>query len=124
MPALDATVLIDADRNDPSLRKQIEVSVQEEEALVVPIQAAIEYCTGRKDPAAGMRKLRGSFWVVICDEEIALEASRLAQQAIGKGRFPGWSEVQIAATARMLGMSVLTRNVRHYEDLGVPTRTY
>lgn len=124
MPALDATVLIDADRKDPDLQDRIKQYIENEDPLIVPIQAAIEYSTGRKDPAAGMRRLRQSFWVVECDHEIALEAARLAKQSIEKGRFPGWADVQIAATARVLGVSVLTRNIRHYADLEVRTETY
>lgn len=124
MPALDSTVLIDADRNDPRLRDRIKQYVEKEDPLIVPIQAAIEYSTGRKDPAEGLRRLRQSFWVVECDPEIALEAARLAKHAIQNGRFPGWADVQIAATARILGVGVLTRNIRHFEDLDVHTETY
>ena len=35
------------------------------------------------------------------------------------GRHPGLADVLIAATARVIGADVLTRNVRHFAPLGV-----
>lgn len=71
-----------------------------------------------------MAALRQGFWIVPCDEEIALEAARLARTAHQEGRFPGWADVQIAATARHLGMPVVTRNPKHFEPLGVRVLTH
>ena len=38
---------------------------------------------------------------------------------IRAGRTPGTAETQIAATALALGMALATRNVRHFEGLGL-----
>lgn len=124
MPVLDATVLIDADRRGTRAATIVREMHDQGEDAVVPVQAAIEYCSGRADPAAGMRALRDSFWIVPCDEPIALEAARLARAAWDAGRFPGWADVQVAATAKHLGMAVLTRNPKHFEALGLAVLTY
>lgn len=81
MPVLDATALIDADRPGSDVAAIVQERVDAGEDAVVPVQAAIEYCAGREDPAAGMAALRQGFWIVPCDEEIALEAARLARTA-------------------------------------------
>ena len=36
-----------------------------------------------------------------------------------RGRKPGTADTQIAATARARGMALATRNVRHFEGLGI-----
>jgi predicted nucleic acid-binding protein len=124
VPVLDTTALVDADRRGAAVAKVVESRHEAGDDAVVPIQAAIEYCAGRDDPAAGLRALRASFAIVPCDEEIGLEAARLARAALEAGRFPGWADVQIAATAKRLGMAVVTRDARHFEALGIEVLTY
>lgn len=121
---LDTTTLVDADRNGLPVQRMVEEHLAQGDDIVVPIQVAIEYCAGRHDPAAGLTALRESFWIVPCDEEIGLEAARLAREAFSGGRFPGWADVQIAATARYLGMPILTRNRLHFDGLGVEVLEY
>lgn len=53
------------------------------------------------------------------DLKAAEEAAVLADRAIAKGHDPGWVDIQIAATAVSRGFTVLTRNARHFEPLGV-----
>ena len=51
------------------------------------------------------------------------QAARLAGQmsdaAIAQGRHPGFADVAIAALAQNAGLLLLTRNLKHFEPLGV-----
>jgi hypothetical protein len=47
---------------------------------------------------------------------MALQSDR----ALGQEHGPGFADVIIAATARQYALTILSRNVRHYEPLGVP----
>ena len=47
-------------------------------------------------------------------------AGALSDRARGAGRAPGLADIAIAATAKARGMTVLTRNVRHFAVLDVP----
>jgi predicted nucleic acid-binding protein len=48
-------------------------------------------------------------------------AGALSDGARAKGRSPGFADIVIAATARAHNLVLLTRNVRHFEPLGVET---
>lgn len=52
--------------------------------------------------------------------EIALVAGDLSDRANGLGANPGYADILIAATASCHGLSVATRNLRHFMPLGVP----
>ena len=47
-------------------------------------------------------------------------AGGLSDLALTRGHAPGFADVAIAATAKLRGFTILTRNVRHFEPLGVP----
>ena len=49
----------------------------------------------------------------------ARRAGTLAERARAKGHAPGFADVAIAATANLRGLTILTRNARHFEPLGV-----
>lgn len=119
MPVLDTTLLIAADRGPAGMDDFLHELLASDEPLLVPVQVAIEYGCGRMDPAEAMRKLREAFAVVPCGPDIALEAARMAREARLAGVFPGWADIQIAATARHEGMAIVTRNERHFAGLGV-----
>jgi len=53
------------------------------------------------------------------DVEAARIAGALSDHARGAGQAPGFPDLVIAATARRHGLTVLTRNRRHFEPLGV-----
>jgi predicted nucleic acid-binding protein len=57
--------------------------------------------------------------IVLLDTEIALEAGNLSDAAIAKGTHPGIADLVIAATAKVRNLDLLTRNVRHFEPLGI-----
>lgn len=56
------------------------------------------------------------------DVPVARVAGRLADKARSLGHAPGLPDLAIAATALAHGLTVLSRNVRHFVPLGVPVR--
>jgi predicted nucleic acid-binding protein len=53
------------------------------------------------------------------DRDCARAAGRIADAAIAEGVHPGFPDVAIAATAQAHGLTVLTRNLKHFVPLGV-----
>lgn len=54
------------------------------------------------------------------DTTAARMAGSLADAAVAAGRHPGFPDVAIAAIALTRDLTLLTRNLRHFEPLGVP----
>ena len=54
------------------------------------------------------------------EEQAAMSAGRLEALALEKGRHPGLADVIIAAIGERHRLTILTRNVRHFQPLGVP----
>ena len=46
----------------------------------------------------------------------------LSDRARGLGHTPGFADLAIAATAAVRGCTVLTRNVKHFDMLGIPVQ--
>jgi toxin FitB len=57
--------------------------------------------------------------ILAFDVPAARMAGGLSDRARGAGHAPGFADVVIAATARCHGLTILTRNVRHFAPLGV-----
>ena len=55
------------------------------------------------------------------DTAVARVAGVLSDQARAQGQAPGFADIAIAATAKHHGLTLLTRNLRHFEPLGVPS---
>jgi toxin FitB len=53
------------------------------------------------------------------DLATARVAGALSDDARGQGQAPGFADIIIAATAQRHGLTILTRNLRHFEPLGV-----
>jgi predicted nucleic acid-binding protein len=58
--------------------------------------------------------------ILAFDVAVARIAGTLSDAAQAQGRTPGFADIVIAATARHHGLTNLTRNVRHFDPLGVP----
>lgn len=58
--------------------------------------------------------------VLAFDDAAALLAGELADKARAAGHAPGFADIAIAATAESHGLTILTRNLRHFMPLGVP----
>lgn len=54
------------------------------------------------------------------DTETAQIAGALSDHARGQGQAPGLADLIIAATARRHGLTILSRNIRHFAPLDVP----
>jgi predicted nucleic acid-binding protein len=59
--------------------------------------------------------------ILAFDVAAARLAGALSDLARGKGMAPGFADLIIGATARSHGLTILTRNTRHFEPLGLPT---
>ena len=53
------------------------------------------------------------------DAQAARLAGQMSDAAIAQGRHPGFADVAIAALAQNAGFLLLTRNLKHFETLGV-----
>jgi predicted nucleic acid-binding protein len=58
--------------------------------------------------------------ILAFDLAAARMAGALSDFARGKGLAPGFADIMIAATARSRGLTVLTRNTRHFEPFALP----
>ena len=58
--------------------------------------------------------------IVPFDLATARLAGALSDHARCQGHVPGFADIMIAATAQLHGLTILTRNLRHFEPLGVP----
>ncbi len=59
--------------------------------------------------------------ILAFDVAAARVAGALSDLARSIGVAPGFADIVIAATARAHKLTILTRNTRHFEPLGVPT---
>lgn len=59
--------------------------------------------------------------ILLLDIPTARLAGALSDRARGQGHAPGFADVVIAATAHLHGLTILTRNLRHFVPLDVPT---
>jgi toxin FitB len=59
--------------------------------------------------------------VLAFDVGAARIAGALSDLARSKGLAPGFADIVIGATARVHQLIILTRNVRHFAPLGIPT---
>lgn len=57
--------------------------------------------------------------ILALDAAAARLAGRLSDQAVALGRHPGFADVAIAALAQNAGQTLLTRNLKHFQPLGV-----
>jgi predicted nucleic acid-binding protein len=58
--------------------------------------------------------------ILAFDTAAARLAGELSDRARGRGHAPGFADIIIAATARQHALTILSRNVRHFESLDVP----
>jgi predicted nucleic acid-binding protein len=57
--------------------------------------------------------------ILAIDPAVSRTAGRLSDAARGRSHAPGFADILIAATALHHELVILTRNVRHFEPLGV-----
>lgn len=59
--------------------------------------------------------------ILMFDTATARRAGLLSDYARGQGQAPGFADIVIAATALQHGLTILSRNLKHFVPLGVPT---
>ena len=118
VPVLDTTFLIDLQRGRERALHVLEAMLDAEEDLVVPAQVAVEFLSGVKDQAVALRRLEAAFTFAPADRDHALVAAELAREARARGAFPGWSDVNVAAHARLESTYVVTANAKHFREMG------
>jgi predicted nucleic acid-binding protein len=57
--------------------------------------------------------------ILVFDVATARLAGALSDRARGQGHAPGFPDLVIAATAKLRGLTILTRNLRHFVPLAV-----
>lgn len=57
--------------------------------------------------------------ILAFDAATARIAGAMSDRARGQGQAPGFADIIIAATAQHHGLTILSRNLRHFEPLGV-----
>lgn len=58
--------------------------------------------------------------VLAFDADVARQAGMLTDHARARGQNPGFADIAIAATASRHGLTLLTRNVRHFAFFDLP----
>jgi toxin FitB len=58
--------------------------------------------------------------ILAFDTPTARRAGALSDRARGQGQAPGFADLIIAATALQHGLTILSRNLKHFAPLGVP----
>jgi predicted nucleic acid-binding protein len=73
------------------------------------------------DLAAWLETIRHLYGdrVLAFDAAAARIAGMMSDRARGLGQAPGFADIIIAATAQQHGLTILSRNLRHFEPFGV-----
>ncbi|MBI4417016.1 MAG: PIN domain-containing protein [Euryarchaeota archaeon] len=114
MAVLDSTFLVDLSRSAPSAVRLLRDLVGRGRPLRVPTVVLMEVAAGTPDPGRAAQDIAASFLVESFDEETAGIAARVGREALRTGRFPGWIDVIIGATALRHGEELISRNERHF----------
>ncbi len=123
MVLLDTNVLVDYLRGSAAARHAIEVRGARDDLAaseVTRIELLAGMRPGEEDALAELA--RGLAWVPV-DEHVATRAGQLAQTWHRSHKGIELADYAIAATARVLGAELWTRNVRHFPmfpDLEAP----
>lgn len=104
-------------RNDRLLRLSVVTASEVEAGIAKAVR------TGARAKSASLRKWWAGLVELYDDRilQVDLRIAEAAGQMLDEARAhdPGYEDIAIAATARVHGMTVLTRNERHFAPLGV-----
>lgn len=121
---VDASFLIDLDRGADAALAALHTLTEDRTPMRIPAPAASEFLAGVEDPIANLHDLETSFSLLDLDRDHVLETALVAARSIAEGRFPGWTDAQIGAAARLFGEEILTGNPAHFEALGCEVWDY
>lgn len=82
-------------------------------------EGAVRRATALGDWLDALLHLHGER-VLAFDADIARLAGELTDHARSKGQQPGFADIAIAATAHRHGLTLLTRNLRHFTAFDLP----
>ena len=118
MILLDTDVLIDLQKEASGRAKTGAgefLARSDDQTAAISLVTWMEFAEGFADPDDGVcRALLTSFQVLIPDAAIAWRASRVARQLRSAGTPIGDHDLWIAATAQEHGLTLVTRNARHF----------
>lgn len=104
-------------RNDRLLRLSVVTASEVEAGIAKAVR------TGARARSASLRKWWAGLVELYDDRilQVDLRIAEAAGQMLDEARAhdPGYEDILIAATARVHGMTVLTRNERHFAPLGM-----
>lgn len=117
MPVLDASFLIDAQAGVAVAKTTMKALMGQR--LLVPYQAALEFVSGFQERIPALRALRDDFELVMPDDDQLLQAAALFRDATTKGRRLSWSDIHVAALAKVQDDILVTADVKAMQGLGV-----
>lgn len=118
MPVIDTSFLIDLQRGHPSADEALEKLAALREPMIVTSQVATEYLSGVEERPISLHMIEASFRLSFPTREHVLEAARIAREALDRGEFPGWDDLDTATAAHLEATFVVTANPRHFLALG------
>jgi len=122
---LDSTFLIDLLRGVEAAGTRLNELVGQRRPLRVPAMVLLEVAGGAQRPDEAAQRIAAAFLIPPVDEQIAREGARIGSALIRKGRFPGWTDIAIAATAIHFDEELVSRNERHFRNVaGLLLETY
>ncbi len=111
---VDTDVLIDHARAHPGAREAIETATRHERRLFGSIVTKAEFLAGVGSDARQVSELLAAIeWMPVTDE-VAERAGSLARDYPRPGTRFAIADYLIAASAQLIGATLLTRNVRHF----------
>ena len=118
-PTRDVGVVNWLEANSGALFLSVVTVAEIQAGIVLAISGGATGRAGRlAEWLAAVLHLYGSR-VLACDVATARVAGTIFGKARSEGLSPGWPDIMIAATAAHHGLTVLTRNLRHFRALGV-----
>lgn len=123
MPVLDTSFLIRVQAGDAGAQALLKELTGQ--ALVVPPWVVVEFLTGHTGrPEQVLEELDHAFTILHTSTEWMLEAGRFRRELHQKRLRIRLPDFWIATYARLLDTPVVTQNTRHFDALGVPTRSW
>lgn len=121
---LDTTIAIDYLRAEPAALDRIARLVEDGDEPVVNDIVVCELATGAPEDDTGLAALLQAVEFVQPGPEVAVLAGEWRAQARRRGFTLSVPDALIAATAHVLGATVLTRNVRDFEATPATVEPY